>query len=336
MHTLLRIAATATCLVVGWAAAAGAGQTAAAAAPANDDCMSCHSDPAATRANGTLVAVEASSLTASAHGALDCVGCHADLKTLTEYPHQETLQKVDCASCHGAIGSTFGDSIHARARERSGLTVAPVCASCHGTHDILGTADPKSRVAHAQVPATCGTCHEGVTKRFDTSIHAVALRKGDPKAPVCSDCHTAHDIQRVDTVASRQSATAECGSCHGELAVAFVRTFHGKASQLGSGRAATCASCHNAHDILPASHPASTIAPQNLQATCGTCHEGASARFVEYDPHPNPNDYQRSALLWWISRFYWVLIPACFGFFGLHSVLWFWRSKRDAHREVTP
>jgi len=88
---------------------------------------------------------------------------------------------------------------------------------------------------------------------------------------------------------------------------------------------------------LAASNPASTVAPQNLQATCGSCHAGANARFVQYDPHPNPDDYQRSALLWWVNRFYWVLIPVCFGFFGLHSVLWFWRSKRDAQasREAT-
>jgi hypothetical protein len=329
MRTLLRTASMATGFVLACATASAAGQ-AAAAPPANDDCLACHSDPAAARANGSLVAVDPATLAASTHGELTCVGCHTDLATLAEYPHADTLQKVACASCHADVGSTFSDSIHSRARERSGLNVAPVCASCHGAHDILGTADPKSRVAHSQVPATCGTCHDGITQRFATSVHATALQQGDANAPVCSDCHTAHDIQRADTLEARSDATAECGSCHGSLTTAFVRTFHGKVSQLGSGRAATCASCHNAHDILPASDTASTVAPQNLQATCGTCHEGASARFVQYDPHPNPDDYGRGALLWWINRFYWVLIPACFGFFGLHSVLWFWRSTREA------
>jgi hypothetical protein len=28
----------------------------------------------------------------------------------------------------------------------------------------------------------------------------------------------------------------------------------------------------------------------------------ANANFVQYDPHPNPSDYDRGAALWWISR----------------------------------
>ena len=132
------------------------------------------------------------------------------------------------------IGATYHDSIHARAREKSGLNVAPACADCHGRHDILGKTDPKSRVSHAQVPATCGVCHDGIKRRYDTGVHAAALKKGDPRAPVCADCHTAHAIQRADTDASRLGATAECGSCHASVAESFTRTFHGKVTQLGS------------------------------------------------------------------------------------------------------
>ena len=72
------------------------------------------------------------------------------------------------------------------------------------------------------------------------------------------------------------------------------------------------------------------VAKARLVETCGRCHEGANEQFVAYDPHPNPNDYSRSKVLWWANRFYWVLIPGCFGFFGLHSLLWFWRSRKDA------
>ena len=101
-------------------------------------------------------------------------------------------------------------------------------------------------------------------------------------------------------------------------------------TQLGSGRAAACADCHGAHDILPKANQASSVSPKNLPATCRKCHQGANASFVQYDPHPNPRDYTRSATLWWANRFYWLLIPGCFGFFGLHSLLWYWRSRREA------
>ena len=338
MRTLFRVLLTGLCLAASGATAAGAAQAPAPKPPANDDCLACHGDPDTKRANGTPVAVDAAAVTASVHRAQPCVGCHADLAALTEFPHPDTLKKVDCAGCHNAVGATYHDSIHARAREKSGLTVAPACADCHGRHDILGKSDPKSRVAHAQVPATCGVCHGGIKQRYDVGVHAAALKKGDPRAPVCADCHTAHAIQRVDTDASRLSKTAECGSCHAAVVASFTRTFHGKVTQLGSAGAAACSDCHGAHDILPASDPASTISPKNLPKTCSACHAGANASFVQYDPHPDPGNYQRSAALWWANRFYWALIPGCFAFFGLHSLLWFWRSKREAraHKDATP
>jgi hypothetical protein len=187
-----------------------------------------------------------------------------------------------------------------------------------------------------QVPVTCGMCHDGITARYDISVHAAALRKGDPNAPSCATCHTAHAITRVDTESSRMSVQAECGTCHASVVASFARTFHGKVTQLGSGTVASCADCHGAHDVLPPSNAASTVSSRNLTVTCGTCHQGATTSFVQYDPHPNPDDYQRSAALWWANRFYWVLIPSCFGFFGLHSILWFWRSKRDARAHKEP
>jgi Cytochrome c3 len=336
VRTGFRVLVTAAGLLLGGAVVAGAGQ-APPRPPANDDCLGCHGDPEVTRTNGTPVSVRAPVFAASKHGSMACVDCHADLATLTEYPHPETLAKVACATCHGDVGATFGDSIHARARERSGLSIAPVCVNCHGSHDILGKVDLKSRVSHAQVSVTCGTCHDGIKRRYDIGAHGLAMTKSGVRAPSCATCHTAHAIQRVDTDAARLGATAGCGGCHAAVAAAFTRTFHGKVTQLGAAGAAACANCHGAHDILPASNAASSVSPKNLQVTCGRCHEGASARFVQYDPHPNPRDYKRSAVLWWANRFYWVLIPSCFGFFGLHSLLWFWRSRKEtqARKEGT-
>ena len=77
--------------------------------------------------------------------------------------------------------------------------------------------------------------------------------------------------------------------------------------------------------------PAATVAKARLVETCGKCHAGATERFVQYDPHPDPRNFARSAVLWWANRFYWVLIPSFLGFFGLHSLLWFWRSRKDEH-----
>ena len=311
------------------ATASDAGQS--PKAPTNDDCLACHNDPDVTRADGRTIAVDARRFEASVHGPLACVDCHADLTTLAEFPHPDDLKNVGCAGCHGDIGSKYHDSIHAWAKEKAGLVVAPTCTDCHGHHDIRAKTDAASRVFRANVPATCGRCHDGITQRYDAGVHGLALMQGVARAPVCNDCHTAHSIQRADTDAWRLSVTAECGSCHDDSRRTFRDTFHGQVTSLGFVRVAACADCHGAHDILPASNPASTVAAAQLVATCGRCHAGANASFVQYDPHPNPQNHARSAALWWANRFYWVLIPGCFGFFGLHSILWFWRSMRE-HR----
>jgi hypothetical protein len=126
--------------------------------------------------------------------------------------------------------------------------------------------------------------------------------------------------------------TSECGTCHEKVVASFRRTFHGKVTELGFSRVAACADCHGAHDILPPSNRASMVSKARLVETCGKCHQGANEKFVEYDPHPNPSDIRRGAVMFWANKFYWLLIPACFGFFGLHSLLWYARSKKDGGR----
>lgn len=292
---------------------------ATAKAPANDECLTCHEDLAKPFA-------------ASIHQAGACVDCHQDLATLQEFPHPEKLAAVSCATCHDEIATQYHDSIHAWAKEKAGLKSAPTCADCHGRHDITPRADPVSRTSRSNIPKTCGSCHEGVIERYDTSVHAAALAAGRADAPVCADCHTAHQIKRSDTPAWRLSVAAECGTCHAQVVDSFRRTFHGKVTELGFTRVAACGDCHGGHEILPASNPASLVSKDKLIATCGACHAGANEQFVKYDPHPNPRSYARSPLLWWINRFYTVLIAGCFGFFGLHSLLWFRRERQEKKR----
>jgi len=316
-------------LLLGFAATAGA-QTQTIKPPGNDDCLACHGDADVKRENGTSVAVDEKVFAASMHGPVACVDCHKDLAALQEFPHPEKLAKVACATCHDEEGVKYHDSIHSWAKEKAGLTAAaPACADCHGTHDIRGTDDKAGRVFRANIPATCGSCHQGVLEHYGQGVHATARKAGNDAAPVCADCHTAHTVQRADNDKFRLEVTAECGTCHSEVVESFRRTFHGKVTELGFVRVAACADCHGAHDILPASNPASKVAKANLVQTCSACHAGANESFVKYDPHPNPHSYQRSPLMWWVNRFYTVLIAGCFGFFGLHSALWFRRSWRN-------
>jgi cytochrome b subunit of formate dehydrogenase len=109
----------------------------------------------------------------------DCHGIHT-IKAPTgpnSSATDETLSRDTCAGCHqgvrltqefGVVGnrvSTYNDSYHGLASKGGSLTVAN-CASCHGVHNILPSSDPHSTINPANLDATCGQCHKGVTKKF--------------------------------------------------------------------------------------------------------------------------------------------------------------------------
>ncbi len=63
------------------------------------------------------------------------------------------------------------DSYHGLAAE-GGSVVAANCSSCHGVHNILPSSDARSTVNRANLDATCGKCHKGVTQKFTlTPVH---------------------------------------------------------------------------------------------------------------------------------------------------------------------
>lgn len=315
------------------AAAPAAAQT--PAAPVDDDCLACHGDSSATRANGSSVAVSADVLGKSSHAKITCISCHADLAKTTEWPHPEKLQRVSCGTCHGQEGTNYDDSVHGRAVTKSGLAVAPRCSTCHGSHDVQPVKNPESKVHRGRIAGTCTTCHQGIEALYAGSVHAQPLGPGNSAAAVCSDCHTAHRIQRSDTDGWRLSVIEECGTCHLNRISSYRDNFHGQRTALGSARTATCSDCHEHHVVLPASNPASTVSPQNLVTTCRQCHAQASAAFVKYDPHADKHDRSRSAPVYWTYRLMQGLLISVFAFFGVHTVLWFPRSYQARRAQRT-
>jgi cytochrome b subunit of formate dehydrogenase len=115
----------------------------------------------------------------------DCHGIHS-IKAHTNPNAPVSEQNVSrdiCARCHQGVrlSQEFGvpgnrvtsyfDSYHGLATE-GGSVVAANCSSCHGVHDILPSSDPRSTVNRANLDATCGKCHQGVTQKFtQTKVH---------------------------------------------------------------------------------------------------------------------------------------------------------------------
>ena len=251
-----------------------------------------------------------------------CAGCHGN---------KDIIEKGKIAA--GNVASLYEDSIHGKAVLKSGLVSAPNCKTCHGAHDIRRASDKASRVYKANVPATCGSCHQGIQRQYDEGIHGTLFRNGDNRAPVCIDCHSAHNIRLAELETTRLGVLKECGSCHLESRETFRDTYHGQVTNLGFARIATCADCHRAHDIHPAKDARSTVSAQGRSATCQKCHPGTNGNFARYDPHPNPKDRARDPLLHYAAIFMKWLLIGVMASFGLHTVLWFPRSFRARRAE---
>jgi predicted CXXCH cytochrome family protein len=302
--------------------------------PAAVECVTCHADQAS--AIGGSVHAKA-----SAH---PCTSCHGDAHKI--FPKDDPRSAVyplnipkTCGTCHANdalakkyglqnVYATYMDSIHGYAVSKEGLLVAANCMSCHGSHNILSHKDPKSTTARVNVPNTCGTCHGGVKDEYFAGVHGKMVLNGNQKAPVCTDCHTAHGILQPTESTFRMQSTPICGSCHKEQLATYRDTFHSQLGLLGGYvETARCWDCHGAHGILPASDPASPVNKANLIKTCSRCHADANASFVQYQPHANPHIRKLNPALYFVRLFMNMLLWGTLSFFTLHTILWFIRSK---------
>src|SRR5579864_2055659 len=128
--------------------------------PTADECLACHSDTSLSHdENGKTVSlhVDPQAFKDSIHGSMfTCVDCHTDV---TSAAHETTPKKISCATCHADEQAAYDRSFHGKAIQ-GGNSAAATCVSCHGSpHELLPAADPKSRVHHTNIPATCGACH---------------------------------------------------------------------------------------------------------------------------------------------------------------------------------
>jgi cytochrome b subunit of formate dehydrogenase len=276
-----------------------------------------------------------------------CHGKHDILKADNRLSKTHPLNVIKtCAECHAKFASSpnghsgnklvgsYLDSVHGRAVAKGGLAVAATCAACHSPHKVLPAKDPASSVNRANLPQTCGQCHVGVSETFASSVHGQLAGRGDKGPPVCIDCHTAHSISRTDMPAFKLDIVNECGTCHdkprpGGTATLYEtdrHSYHGQVTSLGETRGARCSDCHGAHDVRRIEDPVSRMHADNRVQACAKCHQNASASFVKFEAHADYRDAKRYPILYGVWIYFVIVMSSAFGFFGLHSILWFFRS----------
>ena len=203
------------------------------------ECLACHNDPTLTKeVNGKSVSlyVKEESFKTSMHGAMfQCADCHQDIKAV---PHEPAPAKVSCGSCHTDAQQAYDKGYHAKAI-RDGNRNAATCVDCHGNaHELLAAGDPNSKVAHANIPKTCGSCHgqkfvmEGSGHSaqpffsYQEGVHGRAVAAGSAKAAVCTDCHGTHEILAAGNPKSsifKFNVPATCAKCHDSVKSEFMQ-----------------------------------------------------------------------------------------------------------------
>ncbi|HET7292415.1 MAG TPA: hypothetical protein VFM88_08325 [Vicinamibacteria bacterium] len=249
-----------------------------ARAQENSDCLVCHED-----------AVREKAFAASVHGSAQCVACHAELLG-KELPHDVPVRPAECGACHAAEEERHARSLHGRAIAR-GDPLAPRCQDCHGRHDILPVADPRSAVAPLQVPFVCGRCHregtpvqrnrnihqESILENYSESIHGEGLlRKGLVVAPNCASCHTAHSIlphTDPSSSISRGNIAATCSRCHAQIKSVHRKVIRGELWEKEAHVLPACVDCHQPHKVRKVFYTQGMA-----DADCQRCHAAKDIR----------------------------------------------------------
>jgi cytochrome b subunit of formate dehydrogenase len=120
------------------------------------------------------------------------------------------------------------------------------------------------------------------------------------------------------------------------MSSSYALSMHGKLTDLGYGPAAKCADCHGSHEILALDDPNSTLSPENRVHTCAKCHINARANFVHFSPHIDASDAKKNPVVHAVRITLLTLLYSTFGFFGIHSLLWFIRGLVEVLKHGRP
>ncbi len=303
----------------------------------NQTCADCHNKQHAPVRGRTAmyanydVGMHGSHPVAKGAGGPSCTTCHGT-HTIASEPKLPAELESACLNCHKDVDAQFKQSVHA---DLNNGRANSHCFGCHGEHRSRAPSDTTLRVVNeTPAEATCGGCHAESVARYNQSLHAAALATGSPRAPRCESCHGGHNIRRVSDPLSpmnRASQLATCAKCHSQIGITtdpdvrlprsfenYLESTHGKLLKQGNTKVPICTDCHGGHAIRGGNDPAATIAPRNIERTCGRCHEKEQTLYRE--------SIHYRALNFGIAD-----SPSCTGCHGEHIML----SPKDPKSKVS-
>jgi len=201
-----------------------------------------------------------------------------------------------CLRCHNRDKSKLledGESMSIQVHREEYLSSAHGEVSCVSCHEAIGNRKHPSKSTNITINSereysvemndSCRNCHREKTTQYKGSVHAALVAQGSTKAPVCTDCHSAH---AVETMENYQAVTGlPCKNCHESIFNAYSDSVHGEARINGNTirdthiQSPICSDCHKSHEVtaLGIGDP--------LRTTCIGCHENVVLLHTQWLPN---------------------------------------------------
>lgn len=278
------------------------------AAQDRDNCLYCHQFPGlsrydreAQRARLFYIDPAYTMHGLGPHARLACTDCHVR-EEVGVIPHKATTP-VDCTrECH--LVGTDG-----RERRFSHANVARMLEQSVHSDAVLRSLNFSGGPLLAPGQSQCLYCHDEPVFRLPIGGHLGGLGVSTAR---CDTCHTTqlpidanymlrHIGARLEAARPPLELAQTCSTCHSDPVVlgqlgkndavaSYVRSFHGKAALLNDPQTAGCVDCHvgprnNAHLMLGAEHPQSSVHATNVAESCIQCHTAADVRIAATAVH---------------------------------------------------
>jgi predicted CXXCH cytochrome family protein len=158
------------------------------------------------------------------------------------------------------------------------------CVTCHlatGDARLMRPVEAFRDDIHAARGFSCAACHGGDPQAagmeaMDPARGYIGIPERQDLPRVCGHCHSdAQFMQRYNPALPVDQVAEYSTSAHGR-----------RLKESNDPKVATCASCHPAHAIRPASDPTSSVHPLRVAELCGRCH--ADTAYMQ--PYGIPTD----------------------------------------------
>jgi len=165
--------------------------------------------------------------------------------------------------------------------------------ACIGCHVAIGNRKHPSKKTNISITSQrdysielnqgCRECHEENYTQYEHSIHASMIKQGSEKAPLCTDCHSAHAVETMDVY--QPETGFPCKKCHESVYDSYTASVHGEARLEGNVirdthiQSPICSDCHQSHDVN------AMAIGDTIRTTCISCHENIELVHTQWLPN---------------------------------------------------